>query len=155
MYFTVQEVLNDASSACMCTGTGYIARRKAIQSIGGWPLAESGEDYMCSALLSDAGWEIAFVRENLQYGICPGSMRALLKQRMRWVRVQPITTLFLTADDRLDRRWNRGSQVPSFLCRSFRVDGTNDFGPASGEYPLHAQRLRTSGFGSGTGTAAI
>ncbi|KAL8889958.1 MAG: hypothetical protein Q9215_002827 [Flavoplaca cf. flavocitrina] len=84
MYFTVQEVLNDASSACMCTGTGYIARRKAIQSIGGWPLAESGEDYMCSALLSDAGWEIAFVRENLQYGICPGSMRALLKQRMRW-----------------------------------------------------------------------
>ncbi|KAL8992806.1 MAG: hypothetical protein Q9169_006821 [Polycauliona sp. 2 TL-2023] len=86
MYFTVQEVLNDSSKACMCTGTGYVARRKALESIGGWPLAESGEDYMCSALLSDAGWEIAYVKENLQYGLCPGSMRALLKQRMRWVR---------------------------------------------------------------------
>ncbi|KAL8993171.1 MAG: hypothetical protein Q9169_006543 [Polycauliona sp. 2 TL-2023] len=84
MYFTVQEVLNDSSKACMCTGTGYVARRKALESIGGWPLAESGEDYMCSALLSDAGWEIAYVKENLQYGLCPGSMRALLKQRMRW-----------------------------------------------------------------------
>ncbi|KAI4176250.1 MAG: hypothetical protein LQ346_007917, partial [Caloplaca aetnensis] len=84
MYFTVQEVLNDASNACMCTGTGYVARRKAIEEIGGWPLAESGEDYMCSALLSDAGWSIAFVRDNLQFGLCPGSMRVLLKQRMRW-----------------------------------------------------------------------
>lgn len=86
MYFTVQEVLNDASNACMCTGTGYVARRKAIESISGWPLAESGEDYMCSALLSDAGWKIAYVKDNFQYGLCPGSMRALLKQRMRWVR---------------------------------------------------------------------
>ncbi|KAI4222731.1 MAG: hypothetical protein L6R36_005935 [Xanthoria steineri] len=84
MYFCVQEVLNDASNACMCTGTGYVARRTAIESIGGWPLPESGEDYMCSALLTDAGWKIAYVRDNLQYGSCPGSMRALLKQRMRW-----------------------------------------------------------------------
>ncbi|KAL8753737.1 MAG: hypothetical protein Q9199_004835 [Rusavskia elegans] len=86
MVVSPQEVLNDASNACMCTGTGYIARRKAIESIGGWPLAESGEDYMCSALLSDAGWKIAYVKDNFQYGLCPGSMRALLKQRMRWVR---------------------------------------------------------------------
>ncbi|KAI4174151.1 MAG: hypothetical protein LQ343_002486 [Gyalolechia ehrenbergii] len=84
MVVNPQEVLNDASNACMCTGTGYLARRKAIESIGGWPLAESEEDYMCSALLSDAGWEIAYVKDNLQFGLCPGSIRALLKQRMRW-----------------------------------------------------------------------
>lgn len=70
----------------MCTGTGYVARRKALEDIGGWPLAQAGEDYMCSVLLGDAGWGIAFVRENLQYGLCPESLRALIKQRMRWVK---------------------------------------------------------------------
>ncbi|KAL8786525.1 MAG: hypothetical protein Q9213_002752 [Squamulea squamosa] len=106
MFFGVQEILNDASNACMCTGTGYLARRKAIENIGGWPLAKSGEDYMCSALLNDAGWEIAFVRDNLQYGICPGSMRALLKQRMRWVRAKSIPFLDLLIDCCVDRRWD-------------------------------------------------
>ena len=105
MYFSVQEVLNDASNACMCTGTGYVARRAAIESIGGWPLAESGEDYMCSALLTDAGWKIAYVRDNLQYGSCPGSMRALLKQRMRWVRAFSILNCNLLADDLVDQCW--------------------------------------------------
>lgn len=71
----------------MCTGTGYVVRRSALNEIGGWPLAETGEDYMCSALLSDAGWKIAFVRENLQFGLAPGSLLGLLKQRMRWVRL--------------------------------------------------------------------
>ena len=61
IYFTVQEALNDRLGASMCTGTGYVARRSAIESIGGWPLAISGEDYLCSAMLSDKGWGIAFV----------------------------------------------------------------------------------------------
>lgn len=85
MYFTVQEVLNDCLGAPMCTGTGYVARRSAIAQIGGWPLAYAGEDYMCSALLTGAGWEVVFAREPLQAGLAPESMRALTTQRMRWV----------------------------------------------------------------------
>lgn len=85
MYFTVQEVLNDRLGAAMCTGSGYVVQRKALDEIGGWPLAETGEDFMCSALLSDAGWKIAFVRENLQSGLAPENIRAVVKQRMRWV----------------------------------------------------------------------
>ena len=86
MYFTIQEVLNDCLGAPMCTGTGYVARRSAIAEIGGWPLAYAGEDYMCSALLTGAGWEVVFAREPLQAGLAPESMRALTTQRMRWVR---------------------------------------------------------------------
>lgn len=67
IYFTVQEALNDRLGAAMCTGTGYVARRSAIESIGGWPLADSGEDYMCSAMLSDQGWGIAFVSRILVF----------------------------------------------------------------------------------------
>ena len=85
MYFTVQECLNDRLGAAMCTGSGYVVRRAALNEIGGWPLAEAGEDFMCSALLSDAGWKIAFVRENFQIGLAPENLRAVVKQRMRWV----------------------------------------------------------------------
>ncbi|KAL8785049.1 MAG: hypothetical protein Q9195_008809 [Heterodermia aff. obscurata] len=84
IYFSVQEALNDRLGAAMCTGSGYVARRSALESIGGWPLADCGEDYMCSTILSDHGWGIAFVRENLQAGLAPANMATLLKQRMRW-----------------------------------------------------------------------
>lgn len=86
IYFTVQELLNDCLGAPMCTGTGYVAKRSAIAEIGGWPLAFTGEDYMCSALLTGAGWEVVFVREPLQSGLAPESLTAAMKQRMRWVR---------------------------------------------------------------------
>ena len=85
MSFTILEVLNDRLGGAMCTGSGYVVRRSALTEIGGWPLAESGEDFMCSTLLSDAGWKIAFVRENLQICLVPGSVLGLLNQRMRWV----------------------------------------------------------------------
>ncbi|KAL8965542.1 MAG: hypothetical protein Q9183_003797 [Haloplaca sp. 2 TL-2023] len=92
-YFSGQELLNDRLGASMCTGTGYVARRTALEEIGGWPLAESGEDFMCSALLGSAGWEIAYVRENLQYGLAPSSFRSVIRQRMRWVSCpSPLTT---------------------------------------------------------------
>ncbi|KAL9576391.1 MAG: hypothetical protein Q9212_007138, partial [Teloschistes hypoglaucus] len=84
LYFTVQELLNDRLGACMCTGTGYVARRKAISDIGGWPLAFAGEDYMCSVLLTGAGWEVVFDRRLLQTGLAPESLTAAMKQRMRW-----------------------------------------------------------------------
>lgn len=69
----------------MCTGSGYVARRSAIADIGGWPQVEAGEDFMCSALLSDKGWKVAFIRENLQFGLAPSSLNSHIKQRMRWV----------------------------------------------------------------------
>ncbi|KAL9044833.1 MAG: hypothetical protein Q9214_002057 [Letrouitia sp. 1 TL-2023] len=84
MFFSVQEILNDRLGAAMCTGSGYVARRSALEAIGGWPLAESGEDYMCSTLLGNEGWKIVFVRERLQLGMAPGSLKAMVRQRMRW-----------------------------------------------------------------------
>ncbi|KAL9025064.1 MAG: hypothetical protein Q9196_006046 [Gyalolechia fulgens] len=89
MFFTVQEILNDSLGASMCTGTGYIARRSALESIGGWPLAYTGEDFMLSSLLTGHGWEVAFVREPMQVGLAPESLRALLEQRMRWLAGDP------------------------------------------------------------------
>ena len=88
----------------MCTGSGFIARRTAIDNIGGWPLVEAGEDYMCSALLSSAGWNIVFVRDKLQYGLAPESLYAHVKQQIRWVLLcLDSNTLVFMTDARKDR----------------------------------------------------
>ena len=63
-----------------------MARRAALSKIGGWPLLDAGEDVMCSALLINAGWKSAFIRGQAQSGLAPDSLRAHIKQRMRWVR---------------------------------------------------------------------
>ena len=86
MRFT--EPLNDCLDAASCTGSAYVLRYKALQDIGGLPLVPCGEDILLSALLSRAGWKIAFIREELQYGLGPGSFLAYVKQRMRWVSHQ-------------------------------------------------------------------
>jgi hypothetical protein len=39
----------------------------------------------CSTKLSTEGWNIAFIPEKLQVGLAPESLRAHIKQRMRWV----------------------------------------------------------------------
>lgn len=88
MKFT--EPLNDCLDAACCTGSAYVLRYEALRDIGGLPLAPCGEDIVLSALLSRAGWKVAFIREELQFGLGPGSFLAYVKQRMRWVSRQQI-----------------------------------------------------------------
>jgi cellulose synthase/poly-beta-1,6-N-acetylglucosamine synthase-like glycosyltransferase len=38
-----------------CSGSGYLMRRTALESIGGWPLANIGEDILCSYMLQEQG----------------------------------------------------------------------------------------------------
>ncbi|MCJ1250033.1 hypothetical protein MMC30_007259 [Trapelia coarctata] len=83
--FTLYEPLNDRLNEAMCIGSGYIVRKAALADIGGWPLVDAGEDYMCSALLSNAGWKLAYIDEYLQLGLAPESLRVHVKQQIRWI----------------------------------------------------------------------
>lgn len=85
LWNTIFEPLNDRLDAAMCTGSGFAVRRSALAEIGGWPLVEVGEDFMCSTFLSNAGWKTAFIGEVLQIGLVVDSMKAYVKQRARWV----------------------------------------------------------------------
>lgn len=80
----VQETTKDGSGAAWCTGSGYAIRRKALESIGGWPTCSIAEDTLTSALLLGAGWKTAYCHEALQYGEVPDNYLAHLKQRTRW-----------------------------------------------------------------------
>lgn len=85
--FEIYEPLDDRHDAAMCTGSGWLARREALESIGGLPQVDAGDDFMCSTALSNAGWKVAFVQEQLQAGLAPESLQAHLKQRAYWVSV--------------------------------------------------------------------
>ncbi|XRM40849.1 hypothetical protein ABZX51_004154 [Aspergillus tubingensis] len=80
----LSEPINDSLGGTCCTGSGYVMRRSALDSIGGWPLQNAGEDILCAWLLADKGWRITFVRDEVQYGLAPDSLAAWFKQRARW-----------------------------------------------------------------------
>lgn len=79
------EVINDALGHADCLGSGYVMRRAALESIGGFPTESLSEDVCCSATLLGAGWKTAFVAEAVQYGSVPESYLGHVKQRTRWV----------------------------------------------------------------------
>lgn len=81
----VMEPIRDSFGCSQCSGSGYVMRRKALDSIGGWPLTNMGEDIVCSYMLEQAGWEAAYIEDELQFGMAPGSLHAYAVQRVRWV----------------------------------------------------------------------
>ncbi|CAK1356523.1 unnamed protein product [Cercospora beticola] len=80
----VLEPARDRIGCSMCHGSGYVMRRAALESIGGWPLVNIGEDILCSYLLNQAGWQTAFIEDELQFGVTCESFHAYVSQRMRW-----------------------------------------------------------------------
>ena len=57
-----------------CTGSGVIFRRSIIDEIGGWPVASLCEDVLCSFMMYGKGYKVAYVHENLQFGLVPESI---------------------------------------------------------------------------------
>jgi cellulose synthase/poly-beta-1,6-N-acetylglucosamine synthase-like glycosyltransferase len=81
----VSEPIKDALGVAWCTGSGYVVRRCALDSIGDIPVGTVAEDVLCSTLLLGQGWRTAYVHEGLQYGQVPGDFGGHIKQRTRWV----------------------------------------------------------------------
>lgn len=81
----VLEPVRDSVGCSMCHGSGYVMRRDAVNAIGGWPQVNIGEDILCSYQLNRAGWQTAFVADQVQFGLAPESFHAYVSQRVRWV----------------------------------------------------------------------
>jgi len=60
-------------------------RRAALKEIGGFPQMSLAEDTLCSLMLNRHGWCIAYVHEELQWGIMPDTVGGHIKQRTKWV----------------------------------------------------------------------
>jgi hypothetical protein len=80
----VSETVKDVMGVAWCTGSGYIARREALDSIGNFPKGSLAEDVATSTLMLGKGWHTAFIHESLQFGTVPEDFGSHLKQRTRW-----------------------------------------------------------------------
>lgn len=85
-YAQILEPFRNFLECSQCSGSGYVMRRKALESIGGWPLANIGEDIVCSNMLQEHGWATSYIPDRLQFGLAPDSLHAYISQRIRWVR---------------------------------------------------------------------
>ena len=85
VFLDVYEPMDDRLDPAMCTGSGFVVKREALAAIGGWPLVDSGEDFIGASVFSYNGWRVAYIREQLQTGLAPTSIRAHIRQRERWV----------------------------------------------------------------------
>ncbi|KAK3078570.1 hypothetical protein LTS18_007177, partial [Coniosporium uncinatum] len=69
--------LQEAVDAAWCTGSGFIAKRSAIEAIGGFPEESLQEDNLTSTLLAAKGWKVAYVNEYVQWGLAADSLKAM------------------------------------------------------------------------------
>ncbi|POS74749.1 hypothetical protein DHEL01_v206851 [Diaporthe helianthi] len=79
-----EEFSRDRINDAWCTGSGWVARRRAIDELGGVPMQTIGEDAFMSTGISNLGWNTAFIPQSLQYGLVPDTYGSHLKQHRRW-----------------------------------------------------------------------
>jgi cellulose synthase/poly-beta-1,6-N-acetylglucosamine synthase-like glycosyltransferase len=83
-FYAVTELIHDGLGAGDCVESGYLARREAIEDIGGFPTYSVSEDTACSSMLLVKGWSVAYIDEHLQCGEMPDTLSGHIKQQTRW-----------------------------------------------------------------------
>jgi cellulose synthase (UDP-forming) len=79
-------VRRDQANAVVCCGTSYLARRAALNSIGGYFTKCLVEDYQTSTKLITEGWRVKYLNEVLSMGEVPRTFADFLDQRLRWMQ---------------------------------------------------------------------
>ena len=80
----VQNLQKDVLRSNLAGGSDYVARRVAIENIGGILENTISEDWIASLKLHHVRWEIVYVNELLQWGLMPDSFAGHIRQRQRW-----------------------------------------------------------------------
>jgi len=78
--------MENAHVRCSGTGSGWIARRCAIEDLGGIPEEYMQEDIVTSIFLDPLGWKITYVPEKVQWGMKPTTYAGHIKQVCRWYK---------------------------------------------------------------------
>jgi len=73
-------------NAAYWIGTNALLRRKAIESIGGFPTDCVTEDVLTSMFLHGKGWKSIYIDEPLAYGLAPVGISEYYIQRLRWAK---------------------------------------------------------------------
>ncbi|RMZ79968.1 hypothetical protein DV738_g3083, partial [Chaetothyriales sp. CBS 135597] len=79
-----EQAARDKMDAAWCLGSGFLVRREAWETVGGFCEGSICEDMLFSWCLNGAGWKTIHVNERLQTGLQPETFADHVKQRRRW-----------------------------------------------------------------------
>lgn len=82
--YDVLEPLKHCKNSAWCTGSGWVARRSAVDQLGGVPEESINEDVLLSVFLRALSWNIVYVHEPVQWGMVPSTLASHIKQQNRW-----------------------------------------------------------------------
>ncbi len=85
-FFRTLQPGRDAMNAIVCHGTCWVARRSALEEIGGIPTETITEDWATSIKLQAAGYKLRYLNEALSAGLSADTCGEFVQQRSRWAQ---------------------------------------------------------------------
>ena len=86
VFYRQLQPIKDAAGSVVCSGTSFVVRRKALESIGGFVTDSLSEDYFTGIRLSARGYRLVYLDEKLSAGLAAENISAHATQRLRWAR---------------------------------------------------------------------
>jgi cellulose synthase (UDP-forming) len=84
LFFRVIQAGKDRLNSAFFCGSCAVARRAAIEDIGGFATGSVTEDIHTSIRLHKRGWSSVYYGRSLAFGLAPSTLLPFLKQRLRW-----------------------------------------------------------------------
>ncbi len=111
-FYRSLELARNKVNAVIFGGSNTLLSRKALEAVGGFITGTLTEDFATGIEISKRGYTGFAIDEPLAYGLCPGSLGALIRQRTRWARgcIQSGRKTRLFSDKRLSV-WQRLSYL--------------------------------------------
>jgi len=78
------EPVRSAWGAVVCAGTAFVARRQALDQVGGFVEAALSEDFVTGIALLGRGWQVRYLGEPLSAGLAAETLLDFVRQRQRW-----------------------------------------------------------------------
>ncbi len=86
VFYRQIEIIKDSADSVICSGTSFVVRRSALQTVGGFVTDSVCEDYFTGIRLSATGYRLVYLDEKLSAGLAAENIEAHLTQRLRWAR---------------------------------------------------------------------
>jgi len=86
VFYRQLQPVKDGAGSVVCSGTSFVVRRQALESIGGFVTDSLSEDYFTGIRLSAQGYRLAYIDEKLSAGLAAENIAAHATQRLRWAR---------------------------------------------------------------------
>lgn len=94
LFFDEMAPSRDAWDVSFCCGSCSIARRSAIDAIGGFPTESITEDLLTTLSMLNKGYKTRYLNERLSMGLAAENLKGYFVQRERWCQ-GGIQTLYL------------------------------------------------------------